>query len=102
MASSACSTKSPPRFESEEAYEVWKNDIKIWCLLTDLDVKKQALAIHLSLTGRARVATSELQVAVLNSESGVDKLLEKLDELFLPDKGRRQFAAFHHLYNLRR
>ena len=73
---SACSTKWPPKFENEDSYEVWKNDMKIWCLLTDLDPKKQALAIHLSLSGRARTATSELKVETLNNEKRVEKVLE--------------------------
>ena len=35
-------------------------------------------------------------------DTGVKTVVEKLDGLFLPDKGRRQFTAFHNLYNLRR
>ena len=38
----------------------------------------------------------------LNSDSGVELILEKLDALFLLDKGRRQFAAFKNLYDLKR
>ena len=63
---------------------------------------KQASAIHLSLTGRARVASSELSIDILKAKDGVKKLLEKLDALFLHDAGRRQFSSFHELYNLRR
>ena len=70
--------------------------------MTELSEDKRALAIHLSLTGRARTASSEIEVAVLKSKDGVKKILEKLDSLFLPDKGRCQFAAFHNLYNFRR
>ena len=98
MATSKC----PPKFDNESEYENWKKDIEIWCELTDLAEEKHALAIHLSLTGRARIASSEIELAVLKSENGVKKLIEKLDSLFLPDKGRRQFTAFHNLYNLRR
>ena len=98
MASSKC----PPILNSDSEYENWKRDISIWCELTELSEDKRALAIHLSLTGRARTASSEIEVAVLKSKDGVNKILEKLDSLFLPDKGRRQFAAFHNLYNFRR
>ncbi|KAK3874911.1 hypothetical protein Pcinc_020228 [Petrolisthes cinctipes] len=98
----ACSTKWPPKLESGSSYENWKKDIDIWCELTDLPKKKQALAIHLSLSGRARVATSEIDAADLKQDTGVQTLLMKLDGLFLVDKGRRQFAAFHELYNYRR
>ena len=94
--------KVPPKLEDENSYESWKKDIDIWCELTDLAEDKRALAIHLMLTGRARVASSELEISVLKHKDGVKNLMIKLDSLFLADKGRRQFMAFHELYNLRR
>ena len=48
-----------------------KKDIEIWCELTDLAIEKPALAIHLVLTGRARVASSKLEVTELKAEEGV-------------------------------
>ena len=96
------SFKYPPKFDNETEYENWKRDINIWCELTDLAEDKHALAIHLSLTDRAHTASSEIELAVLKSEHCVKRLIEKLDSLFLPDKGQRQFTAFHNLYNLRR
>lgn len=96
------SYKWPPKLDDESVYETWKRDIGIWCELTDLPKKKQALAIHLSLTGRVRVASLELDPDVLKQEDGVEQLLMKLDGLFLVDKGRRQFVALHGLYNYRR
>ena len=100
--SSVANNKVPPRFDDESEYEAWKKDIEIWCLLTDLEKKKQALAIHLGLTGRARMASSEISVAELGKDTGVTTLIDKLDGLFLQDKGRRQFNAFQKLYSLRR
>ena len=76
--------------------------ILIYGLLTELPLGKQALAIHLSLSGRARSASSEIDADNLKKEDGVQTLLDKLDNLFLAGKGRRQFAAFHRLYNFRR
>ena len=38
----------------------------------------------------------------LKKDNGVETLLQKLDSLFLVDKGRCQFAAFNDLYNFRR
>ena len=98
----SASSKWPPKLENDSEYEAWKKDISIWEKLTDLVEEKRALAIHLSLTGRARVASSELTVDELNGKDGVKKLIDKLDGLFLQDVGRRQFSAFHELYNLRR
>ena len=93
------SVKWPPTLENDSSYENWKKDIEIWSKLTDLKPGKQALAIHLSLTGKARVATSELGVDELGADDGVKKILEKLDTLFLLDKGIRQFMAYRDIFN---
>lgn len=96
------SCKWPPKLEDGSSYENWRKDVEIWCKLTEIAKKKQALAIHLSLSGRARVATSEIEVSDLEGDNGVETILKKLDDLFLVDKGRRQFTAFQELYNMRR
>ena len=95
-------SKWPPILQHESEYETWKKDITMWCRLTDLPKAKQALVVHLSLSGRAKNASGELELAVLEKDDGLQKLIEKLDSIFLPEKGRRQFSAFHKLYNLRR
>ena len=102
MSQSSCISKCPPKLNNDCNYETWKEDVKIWCEFTDLDEKKRALAIHLTLTGRARIASSEVGVEELKKETGVETLIAKLDTLFLPEKERRQFSAFNNLYSLRR
>ena len=98
----ACSLKWPPKLERDEEYEVWKEDLNAWCRITSIEKKKRALAVHLSLSGRARIASSELNKASLEAEDGIDVLLKKLDEVFLVDEGRRKYAAFETLYTIRR
>ena len=94
----------PPVLDDEANYETWKRDISIWSELKVVAVGKQGLAVYLSLTGRAKNAAQEVDLDVLKKEdgTGLKKLLEKLDSLFLPEQGRRQFTAFHDFYNLRR
>ena len=59
----SASLKKPPLFNEEECdYEEWKKDLELWTLLTNLPKNKVAIAVHLSLSGRARQATSELSV----------------------------------------
>ncbi|KAK7044274.1 hypothetical protein SK128_025055 [Halocaridina rubra] len=58
----------PPKFVSEPTYEKWRKDIEIWCKLTDLPKKNQALAIHLSLEGWARLASSEIEIKDVEPE----------------------------------
>ena len=94
--------KNPPSFISDGNYESWKKDIAIWCKLTDIAKEKQVLVIHLVLTGKARQASSEVEISDLEKPDGVEYLIRKLDQLFLMDESRRQFRAFQELYNLRR
>ena len=58
--------------------------------------------MHLSLTYRARVASSELSVTEIKQKDSMAILIKKLDSIFLPDKGRRQFSVFNNMYSLRR
>ena len=47
------SYKVPPKLGEDTPYETWKNEVNMWQLITDLDKNKQALAIGLSLSGKA-------------------------------------------------
>ena len=86
--------KNPPSFTTDGNYESWKKDIAIWCKLTDIAKEKQALAIHLVLTGKARQASSEVEISDLGKPDVVEYLIRKLDQLFLMDESCRQFRAF--------
>ena len=97
----SCS-KNPPKLEKDTDYEQWRKNVEIWTELTDLPKEKHALAIHMSLEGRAQAASSEFSVAELKSENGVVNLLNKLDKLYLSEEGRRQFSSFRNMYRLKR
>ena len=97
-----CAAKLIPRLDNDENYNTWKEDLKIWAAICGISKSDQALHVHLTLTGRARIASSEIGLTGLNKDDGMDTLITKLDALFLPDKERRQFLAFNNLYNLRR
>ncbi len=66
----------PPAFDEKKSYESWKNEIEIWTRVTDLDKKKQALTITLSLTGRARDTALEIPMDDLNKDDGMKTLME--------------------------
>ena len=79
------SWKAPPKLR--EPYISWKDELKIWQNFTDIDVGKQGGAVFLSLPNpsSARDAVLELGPTVINSKDAVDKIIEKLDTLFLKD-----------------
>ena len=54
----------------------------------------------LSLTGQARTAILEMDISLLNAEDGMDKLVEKLDTLFLEDKNQSAFFLLRKLREL--
>ena len=87
------SIKNPPVFDQKSDYDVWKKDIELWQKLTDLKPEQQAIAIHLSLTGKARQASSELSVDELSKAGGVKALMTRLDRVFSEDKNRKCFNA---------
>ncbi len=86
--------KVPPSFDEKKSYESWKNEVEIWRLVTALDKKKQALAVALSLTGRARDSALEISAVDLNTDDGMTTLLTKLDSVFLKDQKDRQYEAY--------
>ena len=66
---------------------------KIWQCVTDLEVKKQGLAIYLALEGPARQACSNIDVKELHSENGIKIIIEKLKSLCAKDVS--QSSSFH-------
>ena len=81
--------KVPPAFDEKKSYESWKNEVEIWRLVTDLDKKKQALAVSLSLTGRVRDSALEIAAGDLNKDDRMTTLLKKLDSVFLKEEKDR-------------
>ena len=69
--------KNPPKLE-EDCYERWKNELEIWQLVRDLEKKKRALAVTLSLTGKAREAVLNIEAEDLNRDEGMKTLIQTL------------------------
>ena len=82
--------------------KIGKEIFNIWVYTSSLTTKKQAIIIHLSLSGKARQATKELKLLAASDVDPVDQIFEKLDSLFLPEKEYRQFNAFRKIFCLRR
>ena len=98
------SLKQPPIFDPDEDddYSRWKADIDMWLLCTDLSGIKQGPAVYLSLRGRARDAVRGFTAAEVAVEEGVDKITDKLEEIFLADKTTRAFCSFKEFVDYKR
>ena len=71
-------------------------------MFTDLPKEKIAISVHLSLTGRARQASSELSASEIKSEDGLKLLIQALDRVFLLDPNWKCFNTYLAFENYRR
>ena len=85
--------KNPPSLEESSNYENWEKALKYWQIITDIQKPKQGAAVILSLTGKAREAVFELDFAVVNSDTGVDAILERLGKIYKKDKVRHSLRS---------
>jgi hypothetical protein len=88
------SHRAPPPLKLDvQPYLMWKKDIEIWQLLTSLPTEKQGLDLYVSLEQKYK-AFVNLSVAELKQSTGVEKILDKLDELLLKDKDTLAYEAY--------
>ena len=55
MAEKPSGYKNPPVLSETKSYQQWSKQLNIWQMITDIDKKKIALVVILSLSGKARV-----------------------------------------------
>lgn len=87
------SSRAPPSFDSTMTYELWKKQLQLWQICCRLDKNQQASELILSLSGKAREAALELDVNEVHAEDGVDKVLKKLDGLYLKDENQLIYVS---------
>lgn len=85
--------KNPPKFD-EGRYDEWKNELKIWDLVTDLQPEKKALAVTLSLSGKAKEVALSIKAEDLNKNDGLKILTEKLDGVYLRDSKDKTYDVY--------
>lgn len=68
-------------------------DLELWTQYRDWPRENCAIALDLNLTGKARLASSELPIQEMSTENGYQLLIEKLDLVFQQDNNRRFFNA---------
>ena len=97
------SLKQPPVFNPDggDNYADWKNDLEVWCMLTDGKVK-QGPAVFLSLQGDARDAVRPIPKEKLNDKDAVKQILAELDKVYLKDEVSRAFTAIKTFVQFRR
>lgn len=76
--------------------ECWKSEINVWTWVTELDEKKQALAVALGLEGQVGESAMAIPAEQLDSDNGMTTLLAKLDSVFLKEEKDRAYEAYSH------
>ena len=74
-----------------EDYEKWRKKLVMWGLLTSLTTKEKGPAVYEALEGRAESAVFLMDIDLINSENGLNLILERLDTLFMPDAFERTY-----------
>ena len=60
MAEKPSGYKNPPVLSETKSYQQWSKQLNIWQMITDVDKKKIALVVILSLSGKARKTALEI------------------------------------------
>ena len=94
--------KNPPSLAESQDYETWEKALKYWQIITDLPKAKQGAAVILSLTGKAREAVFELDFTTVNSDTGVEAILDRLEKIYKKDSVDRAYEAFDKFINFKR
>ena len=87
------SYKNPPTLSDDIQYESWVKEVQLWSLCCKLDKSEQGPALALSLSGNSRDAAMDIDVATLNSNDGLQSIINKLDGLYLKDVNQRIYVA---------
>ena len=95
------STNSVPLLGRAKTYELWKKELGLWKLVTDIKPEKLAITVVLSLPedctfGKNIKSTvlENIKEDVLKKTEGYDKVLDYLDELLGKDKEVDKFDRF--------
>ena len=81
----------------------WKKDIQVWKVIVGSEKKKQsAAAVYLSLKGTARDAVRDVDLEALQSDNGLEELIELLDGVYLKDTSTQAYCAFRDFVGYKR
>ena len=91
----------PPELK-EGFYESYKKEVEVWKLLKTCSDVEQGPILCRSLKGRAKVAALTLDVNEIGGKDGAEKILAKLDKLYLPEKNQRIITVLDRFESFKR
>ena len=101
---------APPAWRDNESYHLFKKELKMWQLATDLDPKKQAPFVIMQLKEKAKKVALEIPLEELSitdngdgtTSGGIPRLLAELDKAFLKDVNEESYMAYDEFEKFRR
>ena len=84
---------NPPVLNNVDEIDSWLDDLQIRECVTDIGKKQQGPVIYLSLSDKVRSACSDIAVADLNKDDGLNILINKL-ETYVKDKKASTYIAY--------
>ena len=76
----------------------WKRDVNLWNTVTRIPLHFRATHVYLdALEGKAKLAAEQISQEDLQSNNGVEILIQALEKRFLPKKPMRIFNAYNNL-----
>ena len=95
--------KGPPVLKEDRSYSQWKHELSAWVLLTDLEKKKQGIAVYLNgLEGKYKELISKLPIADLNKDEGVTLITNALYIYCESNEAQRAYTTYEKLHTFRR
>ena len=93
---------APPSWDDDKSFDVWKSELDLWKMVTDLTKQKQGPAIVLTLTGRKREVAMELSAEELSAEDGLNKVLNVLSKAFAKEKCDALYEVYETFESIQR
>ena len=94
-----------PVFGGDKSYEQWKEELKAWQLVTNIEKKKQAVTNALSFPEGSEVRDKlfeEVNVETLAADDGVKVLLDHLDKWYKKDEMSAAYEAWTRFDNCKK
>ena len=91
-----------PPFSEEIDFDHWLHEMEMWKLVTDLAKSKQGPVLYLSLSSKIKLSCASLTTEVLSKDDGIDKLTEKLRELYGVSEDQATFNSYEQFETFQR
>ena len=93
MAASYNPDKVPPPLSDSSSYQDWRKIVDLWGKFTSCSKEKQGMAVIFTLKASDQKKVLSLSNDVICSETGLDSVLKRLDELYLEDETLEMYSA---------